>query len=109
MINPGLLFLLSLPFIAYPRLDDIGVLRKVFKTIVDTENYTFREISDELTLMGSPVNEGVLSRFYNDKTNLNVDNKLAVRKWVEDNRKKKETPQNLRKILVEFGLIINTQ
>ncbi|UZO04367.1 uncharacterized protein OCT59_024754 [Rhizophagus irregularis] len=59
---------------AYPRLEDVGVLRKVFKTIFDTEEYTFCGISNELSLMGSPVNDGVLSKFYNNKTNLNKDN-----------------------------------
>jgi hypothetical protein len=103
-------FLLLLPLIAYPRLDDVGVLRKVFKAIADTKD-TFREISDELTFMGIPISEGVLSKFYNDKTNLNVDNRVAVRKWVEkylDEKKNKETPQNLKMTLVELGITINT-
>jgi hypothetical protein len=97
---------MSLLLIAYPRLENIDVLRKVFKAIVDAEKYKFNAVSNEFSLMGHPISSDTLSKFYNDKTNLTEDNKKAVREWVEKYLGEKKNKEKIT--LVGLGLTIST-
>ncbi|POG61622.1 hypothetical protein GLOIN_2v1786379 [Rhizophagus irregularis DAOM 181602=DAOM 197198] len=89
---------------AHSKLNDIELLRRLFRGIAEDNNFTFKAIADELKSTNHSISETTVEKFYRNKSDLTLDNKLAVQKWIGkfiDEWKKDDQKQQLKR----FGTI----
>ncbi|GET50428.1 uncharacterized protein OCT59_026105 [Rhizophagus irregularis] len=67
---------------AHSKLNDIELLRRLFRGIAEDNNFTFKAIADELKSTNHSISETTVEKFYRNKSDLTLDNKLAVQKWI---------------------------
>ena len=69
-------------FKAHSKLNDNGLLRRLFKGIAEAHEFSYKAIADDIRSTNHSISETTVGKFYRGESELTPGNKLAVQKWV---------------------------
>ncbi|PKY12534.1 hypothetical protein RhiirB3_378543 [Rhizophagus irregularis] len=68
--------------LAHSKLNDNGLLRRLFKCIAEAHEFSYKAIADDIRSTNHSISETTVGKFYRGESELTPGNKLAVQKWV---------------------------
>ncbi|PKY34376.1 hypothetical protein RhiirB3_454023 [Rhizophagus irregularis] len=68
--------------LAHSKLNDNGLLRRLFKGIAEAHEFSYKVIADDIRSTNHSISETTVGKFYRGESKLTLGNKLAVQKWV---------------------------
>ncbi|GBC18134.2 hypothetical protein GLOIN_2v1488754 [Rhizophagus irregularis DAOM 181602=DAOM 197198] len=68
--------------LAHSKLNDNGLLRRLFKCIAEAHEFSYKAIADDIRSTNHSISETTVGKFYRGESELTLGNKLAVQKWV---------------------------